>query len=450
MAKFKQNNLELRDNQKLILDSAKTQWLTSDGTTATLNTDLVATSISGVLYGDASAVTGVITDHGGLTGLDDNDHGAIYYTETEIDISEGVLDTKIDTTSGTLQAEIDGLTVDHGELTGLSDDDHSQYYNSTRLDTALATFSGTIDHDTINNYASNEHFTEASIDKYTQQEVDDLFLVESGAVALLDTTWNEIANDKSFSYTAEAGSNRMVVVVCTMVSGDPYSTGISATFGGVSMTEAVKADAEDIFRAGVYIWYMLEADIQSGAQDIVITFGAGDPFIYATFYGTLGDVKQEAPYDTGFELMENGTENDHTINVSEDGYVVSGHFAMTSEPAQIPVWFTSVTVSGIQDLGLDISALLGGIEVSSSETDRNVEVRGDDYPETFSGSIASISVEPLLPSYKYIPNDGSLVDTIAIGDPTVSGSFRFDLASQGTLNLDMYNGATWDNKDTWS
>lgn len=44
----------------------------------------------GIFY-DKSAGTitfkggGIITDHGALSGLDDNDHGAVYYTETEID-----------------------------------------------------------------------------------------------------------------------------------------------------------------------------------------------------------------------------------------------------------------------------------------------------------------------------------------------------------------------------
>ena len=47
--------------------------------------------------------------------------------------------------------------IDHGSIAGLADDDHSQYHNQARLDADLVTFSGTIDHDTINNFVTNEH-----------------------------------------------------------------------------------------------------------------------------------------------------------------------------------------------------------------------------------------------------------------------------------------------------
>jgi len=80
---------------------------------------------------------GLSIDHGDLTGLGDDDHtqyllrtdfttysGAMVVDWTAADV---VLDTKIDTTSGTLQNQIDGLSIDHGDLTGLGDDDHTQY-----------------------------------------------------------------------------------------------------------------------------------------------------------------------------------------------------------------------------------------------------------------------------------------------------------------------------------
>jgi len=41
MGKFKQGNIELRDGQKLILDTAKGQWITADGSEATINTPLI-------------------------------------------------------------------------------------------------------------------------------------------------------------------------------------------------------------------------------------------------------------------------------------------------------------------------------------------------------------------------------------------------------------------------
>jgi hypothetical protein len=53
-------------------------------------------------------------DHGTLTGLDDADHNASYYTETEMNAHDHL---------GGPEA-----TVDHGSLTGLGDDDHAAVY----------------------------------------------------------------------------------------------------------------------------------------------------------------------------------------------------------------------------------------------------------------------------------------------------------------------------------
>jgi hypothetical protein len=108
----------------------------------------------------------IITDHGALGGLGDDDHtqylnitrgDARYYTEAEVDTISGTLNTriynnfttlsgidvsnyntlnsKIDTASGTLQYEIDHLPKHHGDLSGLGDDDHPQYHTDARGDT---------------------------------------------------------------------------------------------------------------------------------------------------------------------------------------------------------------------------------------------------------------------------------------------------------------------------
>jgi hypothetical protein len=113
----------------------------------------------------------IITDHGGLTGLSDDDHSQYhndtrgdvrYYTKAQTDTISGALNTKITTTSGALQTNINGksdlghihddryytegevntisgtivakIITDHGALTGLSDDDHPQYHNDSRGD----------------------------------------------------------------------------------------------------------------------------------------------------------------------------------------------------------------------------------------------------------------------------------------------------------------------------
>jgi len=128
MAKFKQNNVELRDNQKVIFDSAKNKYMSYDGAEVYINT-----TISGVdptsdyhlttkFYVD-DALTNVsgASAHGELTGLDADDHtqyhndargDARYYTQSQVD-------SDIATTSGTLQTQITSNASDIADNTTL-------------------------------------------------------------------------------------------------------------------------------------------------------------------------------------------------------------------------------------------------------------------------------------------------------------------------------------------
>jgi hypothetical protein len=120
MAKFKQNNVELRDNQKLIFDSAKNKYMSYDGGEL-----LVTTNISGVeptedyhlgtkLYvdtGDSILDTKIDTTSGTLAAADTAVSNA--YIAADV-----VLDTKIDTTSGTLQTQVDNVSSIFGSEHG--------------------------------------------------------------------------------------------------------------------------------------------------------------------------------------------------------------------------------------------------------------------------------------------------------------------------------------------
>ena len=90
----------------------------------------------------------IITDHGALTGLGDDDHTQ-YLNTTRHD----------STTRHTL-----GTVVphdDHGLLSGLSDDDHTQYLNTTRHDTTTRHTLGTVvphdDHGQLTGLADDDH-----------------------------------------------------------------------------------------------------------------------------------------------------------------------------------------------------------------------------------------------------------------------------------------------------
>ena len=151
---------------------------------------LVYTTITGV------TISGAVTDHGNLAGLGDDDHAqyhndargdARYYTETELD--NGQLDnryyteTEVTTISGDI---VNQIVTDHGALTGLADNDHPQYL----LVTDFTTSSGDIVDQIPSDYISDAEMTTISgditaqipTDYYTQSEVDDKWATWSGTI----------------------------------------------------------------------------------------------------------------------------------------------------------------------------------------------------------------------------------------------------------------------------
>jgi hypothetical protein len=136
---------------------------------------------------DAAITAAVITDHGGLTGLGDDDHtqytradgtrdftNKISYSSHPTFISDTeIVDKKY------VDDEIDNLTTDHGELTGLSDDDHTQYHNDTRGDARYYTKTQS-DTNLSNHHAPSS--TDHDDRYYTETETDGLLTTLSGAL----------------------------------------------------------------------------------------------------------------------------------------------------------------------------------------------------------------------------------------------------------------------------
>jgi len=147
MAKFTSKDLRLKDGQKITFGDALDSNVLWDDAAAELRLDTV---ISGVLptkqdhlttrwYVDNEVATlsgSIVLDHGGLTGLDDDDHtqyvptdGSRGFTNTVSGVdpiqlyhlaTKNYIDTELATVSG-------GIVQDHGGLTGLADDDHTHY-----------------------------------------------------------------------------------------------------------------------------------------------------------------------------------------------------------------------------------------------------------------------------------------------------------------------------------
>lgn len=183
MAKFTNKDLRLKDGQKVTWGTGLDSNMWWDDANAELRLDTV---ISGV-----------------------------HPTKTDHLTTRWYVDTEIATTSGVLQGQIDGLTLDHGGLTGLGDDDHVQYvlvdgsrgftntvsgvdptqpYHLTTknyIDTELATISGGIvqDHGGLTGLGDDDH---------TQYTLADGSRAFTGTVAGVDPTADSHLVTKSY------------------------------------------------------------------------------------------------------------------------------------------------------------------------------------------------------------------------------------------------------------
>lgn len=144
MAKFNNSHLKLKTDQRTYFGDSDESWF-SYTTTSGQGTDLTTNvPIAGeqatqsyhlVRYDQLTALSGILSDHGNLTGLGDDDHlqyilvdGSRGFTSTVSGVDPTLsyhLTTKyyVDT----LVSTISGGNFDHGNLTGLADDDHTQY-----------------------------------------------------------------------------------------------------------------------------------------------------------------------------------------------------------------------------------------------------------------------------------------------------------------------------------
>jgi hypothetical protein len=194
----------------------------------------IDTTLSG--YYDASETDSAISS--ALSG---------YYTSGQTDsaISSALVGyattAELTSTSGVLQDQIDSISMDHGDLTGLDDDDHPQYL--TRTD--FTTHSGN----------SDIHFTEASIDKYTQTEVDNLLAAQDEFLELADvevtsytsgnmlyTTGSGVADTSNMTYDPAGTVNVLDLSDTSQTLGDT-ATYFNLYDSGLTKTATLKIDS---------------------------------------------------------------------------------------------------------------------------------------------------------------------------------------------------------------
>lgn len=104
--------------------------------------------------------------------------------------------------------------------------------------------------------------------------------------------------DHSGTYTAGAGSDRLLVVLVANETGVATRPALltSLTYGGTGMTKAIQANIETAnVDSSVEIWYLKEASIPAGANSFVFTWNATPSNDFRYCVGTLEDVDQTTP-----------------------------------------------------------------------------------------------------------------------------------------------------------
>ena len=461
MAKLRSNNVEIRATQKLIFNAdTSTKYMSTAGGQVYINTTLsgvaatedyhftrkddVVALLPTDFYSQAETDALITTASGDIVSQIPSD----FYSQAQVDAKDTVLDTKIDTTSGTLQDQIDNLDtgyVTEAELTtasgdivsqipvnhsDLNDDEATKHrlindsgegatelWSSTKIaseittatgsltqdhsglneldyasaghtgfvsDAALATFSGTIDHDTIlnnhnlttdidhdalTNFESNEHFTEASIDKYTQAEVDSISgtlsdqIQESAANTTTTYYLHEDASDIGGYETLRgipsddaesqdtvvigSGDGETLIEPYITVSGEPNTTAIQPG----TWTMILWADVSSVVSGPHYIRAKHYRREQGGTEHFLFTQEAEitstDPTRYLVETSTSGIDMATTDRLVVKMYAEVGSAGDRTI-----GYYVEG----IDHPTRFatPVYTSLITAHGdLTGLGND-------------------------------------------------------------------------------------------------
>ena len=147
------------------------------------------------------------------------------------------------------------------------------------------------------------------------------------------------------SQSSGTGSDRLFIcnVVWQQYGGSSASID-TVTFDSVSLTEARTISlVSGIYRTGVSIWYMLEADLPTSGSSATFEITWDDPSpsvagVYSVWTAVYDNAAQEAPFTTEFKIATFGGGN-RTISFDTDISEASSLFLLSFEPVdQTPNW----------------------------------------------------------------------------------------------------------------
>jgi len=259
----------------------------------------------------AIALASGTTNH---SELDELDYASAGHTGFQ-PAGDYATNTKVDTTSGTLQDQIDNLDtgyITESEMTTISGDLVAQiptdYYTQAEVASEIATFSGTIDHDTLNNFESDEHFP--------WTDVTDAITTATGSLTTNHSDLNELDYASAGHTGFQPAGSYVTDSEMTTISGDLVSGYVAAD---AVVTNAYIA-ADTTLSGELYAGYT--------AADTVVTnaYIAADVIVDAKIDTTSGTLQAEI----------DGLSLDHS-DLNQLDYASAGHTGFVSDTAMTTI-----------------------------------------------------------------------------------------------------------------
>ncbi len=458
MAKFTAGDLRLKDGQKITFGTDLDSDLYFDGTELGFTT-----VVSGLDPTQSYHLTtknyvdsNIVTDHGSLTGLTDDDHTQYVPTDASRGFTATVsgIDPTQDYHLATKSYVDSAGTTDHGGLTGLDDDDHTQYI----LTTGARGFTGTVSgvDPTLSYHLTTKSYVDSTVvtdhgglsgltdDDHTQYILTDGSRGFTGTVSGVDPTQSYHLTTKSYvDLTAQGLDWQDSVLSMTTAYGDAAASGTNryiapstsgtwtedyiyewngSTWDETVPNEGFAAWVEDEDSLYVYNgvdWVQFGSTVThnnlSGLQG-----GTSSEYYHmtSTMYSAL--TSDGGVDDAGSQHHHDGryyTESEvDTISgalSSEIDSDIATHTAISS------AHHTRYTDEEAQDAVGSIMSGAGSVTVTYDDAGNTITVSGTDTGETDHGALTGLGDDD---HAQYVPTDGSrgFTATVSGVDPTQS------------------------------
>jgi hypothetical protein len=217
--------------------------------------DSEITTISG------NIVSQIITDHGGLTGLSDNDH-----PQYDFSTASGILNSKIDTTSGTLQDTIDNIVIP------------TDFYTQSEVDTISGAIVAQIP--SLTGYA-----TESYVDTVS---------------GVLDAAKSDVGHSHNDLYYTEGEVDTISGSIVAQIPTD-YATEAELTSVSGALQDAIDSvEAPEAVEEGI-------EDISNGTDTVSITFSTEQPNTSYAIEATIENTTDATPASFGYVITAKAT-----------------------------------------------------------------------------------------------------------------------------------------------